>query len=83
MDLGLILMTFCALGTALKLDDFPCPLGCAAEIRAGGKWTLILVFLGQSDSIAADSKQRQFRSRQHGEYKDTGQFHIHRSLVPL
>ena len=58
VDLGSILMTFGALGTGLKFDDFPWPPGCAPEIRAWRKWTLKSAFWGpinQSDSIAADS----------------------------
>ena len=45
--------------------------------------TFFRVPLNQSYNIAADSILRQFGSRQHGEYKDTGVFNNPRSLVPL
>ena len=51
-------MTFGALKTGLKFDDFPWPPRCAPGSRVGRKWVVARLFWGplnHSDSIAADS----------------------------
>ena len=55
--LGLNFDDFCALGTALKFDDFSWPPRCGPEFKAGGKWVVkggFWVPLNQSNSFAAD-----------------------------
>ena len=42
-------MTFGALETALKFDDFPWSPWCGPEFKAGGKWRVIRRVLGPSN----------------------------------